>query len=42
MEIDYNKKVLKCLKSYLTAKKYYESDVEKSFDYFKLGEVKKR
>lgn len=35
MEIDYNKKVLKCLKSYLTAKKYYESDVEKSFDYFK-------
>ena len=36
MEIDYNnKKVLKCLKSYLTAKKYYDSDIDKSFDYFK-------
>jgi hypothetical protein len=36
MEIDCNnKKVLKCLKSYLTAKKYYDSDVEKSYDYFK-------
>ena len=36
MEIDCNnKKVLKCLKSYLTAKKYYDSDVDKSYDYFK-------
>ncbi len=36
MEIDTNnKKVLKCLKSYLTAKKYYESDIEKSLEYFK-------
>jgi hypothetical protein len=36
MEIDCNnKKILKCLKSYLVAKKYYESDVEKSYDYFK-------
>jgi len=30
-----NKKVKKCLKSYLTAKKYYDSDIEKSYDYFK-------
>jgi hypothetical protein len=30
-----NKKILKCLKSYLIAKKYYESDIEKSYDYFK-------
>ncbi len=36
MEIDTNnKKVLKCLKSYLTAKKYYESDIDKSLEYFK-------
>jgi hypothetical protein len=36
MEIDCNNKIiLKCLKSYLTAKKYYDSDVDKSFDYFK-------
>ena len=29
------KKVAKCFKSYLTAKKYYDTDIEKSFDYFK-------
>jgi len=29
------KKIKKCLKSYLTAKKYYENDIEKSYDYFK-------
>jgi hypothetical protein len=28
-------KVKKCLKSYLTAKKYYESDIDKSYNYFK-------
>ena len=28
-------KLKKCLKSYLTAKKYYESDIDKSYDYFK-------
>ena len=35
VEIDNNKKVLKCLKSYITGKKYYESDIDKSFEYFK-------
>ena len=36
MEIDLNnKKILKCLKSYLVAKKYYENDTEKSYEYFK-------
>lgn len=36
MEIDCNnKKVLKCLKSYLIGKKYQETDNEKSFEYFK-------
>ena len=36
MEIDLNnKKVLKCLKSYLVAKKYYNNDSEKSYEYFK-------
>ena len=30
-----NKSVVKCLKSYLTGKKYYETDVDKSFEYFK-------
>ena len=40
-------KMKKCLKSYLTAKKYYESDVEKSYDYFKqcmniLNDLKKK
>lgn len=36
MEIDSNnKKVLKYLKSYLTAKKYYDSDTDKSMEYFK-------
>ena len=39
------KRINKCLKSFLIAKKYYESDVEKSFDYFKqcikiLNEIK--
>jgi len=28
-------KVIKCLKSYLSGKKYYEKDNEKSFEYFK-------
>jgi len=36
MEIDTNnKKVLKYLKSYLTAKKYYDTDTNKSMEYFK-------
>lgn len=36
MEIDSNNKiVLKCLKSYLTAKKYYDTDIDKSLEYFK-------
>jgi len=40
-------KIKKCLKSYLTAKKYYESDVEKSYNYFKqcmniLNDLKKK
>ncbi len=36
MEIDTNnKKVLKYLKSYLTAKKYYDTDTDKSMEYFK-------
>lgn len=30
-----NIKIKKCLKSYLTAKKYYDSDIDKSYDYFK-------
>jgi hypothetical protein len=30
-----NIQVRKCLKSYLTAKKYYDTDIEKSFEYFK-------
>ena len=29
------KKIIKCLKSYLSGKKYYEINKEKSFDYFK-------
>jgi ankyrin repeat protein len=29
------KRINKCLKSYLIAKKYYDSDVDKSFEYFK-------
>ena len=28
-------RIKKCLKSYLTAKKYYETDIDKSFEYFK-------
>ena len=36
MEINSNNKiVLKCLKSYLTAKKYYDTDTDKSMEYFK-------
>lgn len=40
-----NKKVQKCLKSYLTGKKYYDTDLDKSFEYFKqcitlLGDIK--
>lgn len=40
------KRINKCLKSYLIAKKYYESDIDKSFEYFKqcikiLNEIKK-
>ena len=35
MENKENKKVMKCLKSYLTGKKYYETDLDKSFEYFK-------
>lgn len=39
------KRINKCLKSYLIAKKYYESDIDKSFEYFKqcikiLNEIK--
>ena len=29
------KRINKCLKSYLIAKKYYNSDTDKSFEYFK-------
>ena len=29
------KRINKCLKSYLIAKKYYDTDVDKSFEYFK-------
>jgi ankyrin repeat protein len=41
-----NIQVRKCLKSYLTAKKYYDTDIEKSFEYFKqckkiLNDLKK-
>jgi hypothetical protein len=47
MEINSNNKiVLKCLKSYLTAKKYYDTDTDKSIEYFKqcikiLNDLKK-
>jgi hypothetical protein len=39
------KRINKCLKSYLIAKKYYDSDIDKSFEYFKqciriLNEIK--
>jgi len=34
-DIEDQKKMRKCLKSYLTAKKYYENDIEKSYEYFK-------
>ena len=42
-----NKKVQKCLKSYLTGKKYYNTDLDKSFEYFKqcitlLGDIKSK
>jgi hypothetical protein len=30
-----NIQLRKCLKSYLTAKKYYDTDIDKSFEYFK-------
>lgn len=41
------KRIKKCLKSYLTAKKYYESDIEKSYEYFKqcitiLNDIRKQ
>ena len=47
MQIDNNKRVLKCLKSYLTAKKYYSIDTDKSMEYFKqcikiLNELKEK
>jgi len=35
MEDKNDKRVIKCLKSYLTAKKYYDSDIDKSMDYLK-------
>lgn len=34
-DIDKQKKIIKCLKSYLTAKKYHDTDEEKAFSYFK-------
>ena len=34
-DVENQKKIRKCLKSYLTAKKYYDSDIEKSYNYFK-------
>lgn len=39
------KRINKCLKSYLIAKKYYDTDIDKSFEYFKqcikiLNEIK--
>lgn len=42
-----NKKIFKCLKSYLTGKKYYDTDIDKSFEYFKqcikiLNELKEQ
>jgi hypothetical protein len=41
-----NIQLRKCLKSYLTAKKYYDTDIDKSFEYFKqckqiLNDMKK-
>lgn len=47
MEKSNNKKVFKCLKSFITGKKYYDSDVDKSFEYFKqciriLNELKEK
>jgi hypothetical protein len=35
MDEESKKKVMKCLKSYLSGKKYYEIDNNKSFEYFK-------
>ncbi len=29
------RRVIKCLKSYLTGKKYYDTDIDKSYEYFK-------
>ena len=47
MEQNNKKKIQKCLKSYLTGKKYYTSDTDKSFEYFKqcikiLNELKEQ
>ena len=41
------KRIKKCLKSYLTAKKYYETDIDKSYEYFKqcitiLNDIRKQ
>ena len=33
--VDQQKKIIKCLKSYLTAKKYHDTDEEKAYLYFK-------
>lgn len=35
LSLGQNLKIKKCLKSYLTAKKYYQTDTDKSIDYFK-------
>jgi hypothetical protein len=34
-KLNEEQKIKKCLKSYLTAKKYYDTDIEKSYEYFK-------
>ena len=31
------KRINKCLKSYIVAKKYYNNDMDKSFEYFKVN-----
>uniref|UniRef100_A0A6C0EDA9 Uncharacterized protein n=1 Tax=viral metagenome TaxID=1070528 RepID=A0A6C0EDA9_9ZZZZ len=33
-QLNEKEKIIKCLKSYLTAKKYYETDITKSIEYF--------
>jgi len=35
MDVSKQNHLTKCLKSYLTAKKYYDSDIDKSLEYFK-------